>query len=62
MTSKVENCSECQYSCRWKSELRIHVDRVHKKLKPFKCDICEKSFARKTLFKRHENIHETKTI
>ena len=36
-----------------------HVLAVHEKLKPYKCDTCEKSFARKGDLKAHiRDIHQ----
>ena len=31
------NCPECELKTKYKSNLRSHIDVVHRKLKPFKC-------------------------
>ena len=41
--------------------MKTHIESVHEKKKPFKCDICDYSFSQKSdLKKHHESVHEGK--
>ena len=52
-------CHECGKSCRDNHDLKKHVDGVHLKLKPFKCEYCDKSFDMGSNLDRHVlNKHE----
>ena len=61
-TKKYENkfnCNDCGVSCINKSQLQIHVNAVHLKVKPYECDLCEMSFALKSYLKGHiKAIHQ----
>ena len=52
-------CDECGKSYRYKLDLKRHVDGVHLKLKPFKCEHCDESFDRsRNLIVHSLNQHE----
>ena len=34
------NCPECSYTTKWESNLKAHINAVHRKLKPWKCSDC----------------------
>ena len=36
------NCTECKYKSKWKQRVTIHINAVHRKLKPYKCTECDK--------------------
>ena len=41
--------------------MKIHIDSVHERKKPFKCNICDASFAVKGNLKKHlASVHEGK--
>ena len=44
---KIHACTICEYKSSHKENLDAHVLRVHEKVKPFKCDICNKAFSQK---------------
>ena len=46
-------CPECEYTTDNRSHLRRHVVTVHSDIKPFKCYVCEKEFARGEKCKYH---------
>ncbi|KAJ2078669.1 hypothetical protein H4R24_004324 [Coemansia sp. RSA 988] len=54
-------CLECHWEgCNIKRTKRDHITshiRVHVPLKPFKCDLCSKSFKRPQDLKKHEKTH-----
>ena len=37
--------------------MQVHINSCHLKLKPFKCDYCDKTFARKESLKDHLSTH-----
>jgi uncharacterized Zn-finger protein len=40
-------------------ELKIHIESVHEKLRPFQCTICSKCFSQKRSLRAHlQAIHE----
>ena len=52
-------CSMCAACFTSPTKLKLHIDRVHKKLRPCKCDRCERSFSDKGKLKDHiQRIHE----
>jgi len=50
------NCNDCGASFIYKSQLQMHINAVHLKLKPYECDLCEMSFARKSDLKGHVKV------
>ncbi|XP_049887334.1 zinc finger protein 234-like [Pectinophora gossypiella] len=59
-TYKVK-CKDCDYVCRKKEVLIIHVNREHLDHHPFSCDFCGTKFLSKLQLKRHIlNIHMDK--
>ena len=43
------HCSECPYKTKWKTnKLKLHINVVHRKLKPWKCSDCAKGKRIKT--------------
>ena len=56
---KNEFCSICEYSCRGKSLLRIHVESVHEGKKPNACLMCDYRCSTKSRLKSHvDAVHE----
>ena len=62
-------CEQCGKTFASQQNLKIHIDRVHKKLKPFVCEwdigdgqICNKTFATQQDLQRHiDTIHKKET-
>ena len=49
----------CDYSSKYNHRLTKHIDGVHKKLRPFPCEIRNKPFQTKDQLKRHVScVHE----
>ena len=46
-------CHQCNYTILNKNDLIEHVQRVHEKIKKYKCEICEKSFSQSQTLKNH---------
>ena len=40
-------CTICQYHCTSKASLDKHVHLVHKKERPFACQVCQRRFGQK---------------
>jgi hypothetical protein len=51
-------CHICTKTFNLKSNLRIHIEKVHEKKKKFTCSHCSKGFYFKYLFQSHLVIHE----
>ena len=63
---KLVKCAICNFSTKWKGNLKIHVKGVHYKEKPFKCEICPSTFATTQHLNTHtrtvhENVEHEKT-
>ena len=51
------NCGKCDKSFSNKSNLKVHIDSVHKKVR-YNCEKCEKNFGRKENLKKHiQSVH-----
>ena len=56
---KVNHCKLCDYIGKDETVLKIHVKRVHDKIKDFKCDVCQAEFSQKIHLQRHgKRIHK----
>ena len=57
---EVFRCSypNCDYKCIEKHKFQTHIDGVHKGLRTFKCNACDKSFGQKGTLKLHvQGVH-----
>ncbi|XP_060811112.1 transcriptional repressor CTCFL-like [Bombus pascuorum] len=54
----VFQCELCPVTCRRKTDLRIHVQKLHTSDKPLKCKRCGKSFPDRYSYKLHSKTHE----
>ena len=50
-------CPQCNQTFRRLFNMKTHINRVHNKVKPYKCDKCDKSFATNSDLKQHLNTH-----
>ena len=50
-------CPQCNQTFRRLFNLKTHINRVHNKVKPYKCDKCDKAFATNSDLKQHLNTH-----
>ncbi|XP_076056495.1 uncharacterized protein LOC143034394 [Oratosquilla oratoria] len=51
-------CELCPATCGRKTDLRIHVQKLHTSDKPLKCKKCGKAFPDRYTFKQHNKTHE----
>lgn len=61
--SKGVKCPQCNESCKNRTYLRLHINKVHKEQKPpnHHCHLCNKVFKTKQLVTKHiENVHGDK--
>ncbi|XP_022901412.2 transcriptional repressor CTCFL [Onthophagus taurus] len=54
----VFQCELCPTTCGRKTDLRIHVQKLHTSDKPLKCKRCGKSFPDRYSYKLHNKTHE----
>ncbi len=54
----LENGSICGKTFSKHDSLRRHVDELHKNIRPFVCELCDKSYGRKDYLDRHKRTHE----
>ena len=47
----------CEHLANCRYKLKKHVEAVHLKLKPFKCEVCGKTFNRKMHLESHRSVH-----
>merc|ERR1712130_169472 len=50
-------CQLCDYSAKTKQHLTDHINALHLQKRDYKCSFCDKSFARHSHVKRHEDAH-----
>ena len=52
------NCKQCDYKTISINHLKCHVNAVHLKLRPFKCEKCPSEFSQKSSLRKHfRNYH-----
>lgn len=54
------NYKKCDYTCKTKTYLDIHIISKHTKNYPYKCKLCNYKTARKYDFNRHLNTHSNR--
>lgn len=50
-------CPQCNKMFMRPYNMRVHIDRVHNKVKPFQCEFCDKSFSTTSDLKQHLSAH-----
>ena len=50
-------CGSCDKMFKYNSELKVHVKRIHLKIKDYFCDNCDKSFSSQTNLNTHLPTH-----
>lgn len=55
--SQLLKCAVCGYMVRKKADFENHVNRIHLKIKPYKCDICSREFCGKSRLAEHMRTH-----
>lgn len=60
--SKMFFCPYCEYKCSRKSNMTVHVNRVHNKIKPYHCQLCEYKCSSNHDLTIHTKIRHTKVI
>ena len=61
-TDLINKCVECGKVFKSNSSLQLHVNMVHLKLKPFKCQYCEHTSGYKQALQKHiKNVHSNFT-
>jgi len=50
-------CPQCNKMFMRAYNMRVHIDRVHNKVKPFQCEFCDKSFSTTSDLKQHLSAH-----
>ncbi len=50
-------CHLCDMQIISKAALRIHIEGVHKHIKPFWCSLCDKAFTQQGSLKQHMTVH-----
>ena len=60
VTNKKHKCKICGQTLSMNTNLRAHIDSVHRKIKSSKCEYCNQKFGYGTSLKRHvQLIHES---
>eukprot|EP00179_Madagascaria_erythrocladioides_P005754 CAMPEP_0198309914 /NCGR_PEP_ID=MMETSP1450-20131203/2147_1 /TAXON_ID=753684 ORGANISM="Madagascaria erythrocladiodes, Strain CCMP3234" /NCGR_SAMPLE_ID=MMETSP1450 /ASSEMBLY_ACC=CAM_ASM_001115 /LENGTH=257 /DNA_ID=CAMNT_0044012697 /DNA_START=176 /DNA_END=949 /DNA_ORIENTATION=- len=53
------NCPECPQKFRQRNHIQLHLNAVHRKLKPFDCPHCDRAFGTGSNLRRHiRMVHE----
>ncbi|XP_059610985.1 oocyte zinc finger protein XlCOF6-like [Phlebotomus argentipes] len=60
-TEKIFKCSECPYTCKYRSGLMQHMT-IHSDERPFECDICGMTFGAKARIRSHMRTHTTNCL
>ena len=47
------HCPECPFKTKWRSHFKVHIDAVHRKLKPWKCSDCTKGKHMKSFYLKY---------
>ena len=56
----IQTCKICGQTLSMNTNLRAHIDSVHRKIKSSKCEYCNQKFGYGTSLKRHvQLIHES---
>jgi uncharacterized C2H2 Zn-finger protein len=50
---EVAKCAKCSYTTTSPGMMERHVNKFHKKLSPYKCDQCKKTFFSKPAYRVH---------
>jgi len=50
-------CDKCKVSFSKNSKLMLHIEYVHEKKSPFKCNVCNKLYASLPMLKKHQVMH-----
>ena len=51
-------CSLCGHLSHSSTEYRVHKNKVHLKVRPFKCELCDGDFYSKQAMKNHQMVHD----
>jgi len=54
----VYQCELCPTTCGRKTDLRLHVQKLHTSEKPMQCKMCDKSFPDRYTLKMHKKTHD----
>lgn len=57
-----QTCSFCEKSCTNENELSLHVNKAHLQMKPYSCDMCEKSYYTEYNLNSHKRLHSLFSI
>jgi len=54
----VYKCQLCPTTCGRKTDLRVHVQKLHTSEKPLQCKMCDKTFPDRYNLKLHKKVHD----
>lgn len=54
---KMYDCQDCHRKFATATILKNHINVIHKKIRKYRCEICEKQFGYQHKFKEHMNMH-----
>ncbi|XP_030034701.2 LOW QUALITY PROTEIN: zinc finger protein 197 [Manduca sexta] len=61
MHGSIKTCSFCEKECRGKTDLLLHVNKIHLQIKPYSCDMCDRQFYTEYDLRNHEKVHNVRT-